>query len=154
MSTLTLTIGDDRVHADVDGQAVTMPVGVQRLLDTDLHSDPPLPEELTNAIGTVTDHLEDLVRELPSVFDHDVAVRGTLVGVVANVEAGADRPLPQRVSRDALEDVFRTLATEHSGDRRRNPGLPAGEVERIVAACCILVAVVRRLHLDDLALVA
>jgi exopolyphosphatase/pppGpp-phosphohydrolase len=33
-----------------------------------------------------------------------------------------------------------------------NPGLPADAVDAIVAACCIVVAVMRRLHLDKVAI--
>jgi exopolyphosphatase/guanosine-5'-triphosphate,3'-diphosphate pyrophosphatase len=152
VSPLTITIDDEQLVAAVDGRAITLPIGLRPLLDVDLHGDPPLPEELTNAIGTVTDHLEDLVREVPEIFDHAVAVRGPLVSVVADVEAGIAQELPRPVSREALEEVFRTLVTEPARDRRRNPGLPAAEVDRVVAACCILVAVVRRLHLDQLIL--
>jgi exopolyphosphatase/pppGpp-phosphohydrolase len=45
--------------------------------------------------------------------------------------------------------LFRTVATESAKERARNPGLPAAAVDRIVAACCILVAVMRHLHLDQ-----
>jgi hypothetical protein len=39
------------------------------LTETELHRDPPRPEELTNAIGLVTDFMDDLVREQPHVLD-------------------------------------------------------------------------------------
>jgi exopolyphosphatase / guanosine-5'-triphosphate,3'-diphosphate pyrophosphatase len=148
---LTITVGDDDLSVEVGERVMRLPVGVA-VLERGLRSDPPLPEELTNAIGTVTDHLEDILREMPTIFDQEVAARGALVGVIADVEAGVHRPLPHEVARDDLEELFRTLATEPAGDRRHNPGLPPADVERIVPVCCILVAVARRLHLDHLML--
>jgi exopolyphosphatase / guanosine-5'-triphosphate,3'-diphosphate pyrophosphatase len=152
MTMLTVVLGEHDVDVDLDGLTRRLPVGISGLLATALQTDPPLPEELTNALGTVIDHIDDVVREVPDVFDHEVAARGVLVGVVADVEAGTACPLPHRVGRDELEELFRTLATEPARDRRLNPGLPSDEVDRIVAACCILVAFARRLHLDHLVL--
>jgi exopolyphosphatase/guanosine-5'-triphosphate,3'-diphosphate pyrophosphatase len=54
------------------------------------------------------------------------------------------------LTRDAAEDVFRTLATETLEERKLNPGLPADRADIIVAGCCILVATMRRLHLDSI----
>jgi exopolyphosphatase/guanosine-5'-triphosphate,3'-diphosphate pyrophosphatase len=54
------------------------------------------------------------------------------------------------LTRDAAEDVFRTLATETLDERKLNPGLPADRADIIVAGCCILVATMRRLHLDSI----
>ena len=69
--------------------------------------------------------------------------------VIAAVEFGGNPPLPYSLGRAAAEDVFRTVATESSVDRARNPGLPADAVDTIVAACCIVVAFMRRLNLDE-----
>jgi exopolyphosphatase/guanosine-5'-triphosphate,3'-diphosphate pyrophosphatase len=52
--------------------------------------------------------------------------------------------------RDAVEDVFRTLATEPLADRVFNPGLPRDRAEIIVGGCCVLVAVMRRLQISEL----
>jgi exopolyphosphatase/guanosine-5'-triphosphate,3'-diphosphate pyrophosphatase len=54
------------------------------------------------------------------------------------------------LSREAAEDVFRTMATEPLALRRQNPGLPADRADIIVAGCCILVATMRRLRLDEI----
>ena len=40
------------------------------------------------------------------------------------------------------------MATEAANDRAYNPGLPPEHVDTVVAACCIVLAVMRRLHLD------
>jgi exopolyphosphatase/guanosine-5'-triphosphate,3'-diphosphate pyrophosphatase len=54
------------------------------------------------------------------------------------------------LTRDAAEDVFRTLATESLADRVHNPGLPRERADIIVGGCCVLVAVMRRLKIDSL----
>jgi exopolyphosphatase/pppGpp-phosphohydrolase len=51
---------------------------------------------------------------------------------------------------DAAEDVFRTLATENHQQRILNPGLSEDRNDIIVAGCCILVATMRRLHIDEI----
>ena len=55
-----------------------------------------------------------------------------------------------RLTRAAIEDVFRTLATEPLADRVHNPGLEAARADVIVGGCCALVALVRRLGIDEL----
>jgi exopolyphosphatase/guanosine-5'-triphosphate,3'-diphosphate pyrophosphatase len=54
------------------------------------------------------------------------------------------------LTRAAAEDVFRTLATEALEDRIHNPGLPLERAGVIVGGCCLLVAIMRRLHLDHI----
>jgi exopolyphosphatase / guanosine-5'-triphosphate,3'-diphosphate pyrophosphatase len=55
-----------------------------------------------------------------------------------------------RLTRNAAEDVFRTLATEPLADRVFNPGLPRDRADIIVGGCCLLVAVMRRLQIPEL----
>jgi exopolyphosphatase / guanosine-5'-triphosphate,3'-diphosphate pyrophosphatase len=149
VNTVTIRLGDDATLVDVDGQQHVIPVGAVTLSSSELVSDPPRPEELTNAIGAVVDHLDDMLRALPSAAAADaVGIVGELATVIAAVEFGGDPPLPFELQRAAAEDVFRTVATESSADRALNPGLPADAVETIVAACCIVVALMRHLHLD------
>ncbi|MFA9566031.1 MAG: exopolyphosphatase, partial [Acidimicrobiales bacterium] len=54
------------------------------------------------------------------------------------------------LTREATEDVFRTLATEALSDRVHNPGLAPERAGVIVGGLCILVAFMRRLGLDEL----
>ena len=54
------------------------------------------------------------------------------------------------LERDAIEDVFRTLATESLEDRKHNPGLEEARADVIVAGTCILVALVRWLGADEI----
>lgn len=130
-----------------------LPVGIDLLRRLHLVSDPPRPEELTNAIGSVADHIDDLVIERPDLFGAPVELRGPLAEAVAAVEHGGEPPLPFVLERAAAEDVFRTLATEAAAERRLNPGLPADLVDTVVAGCCAVVGVMRRLQLPDVTVV-
>jgi len=135
---------------------VSFPFGAVVLTETELHRDPPRPEELTNAIGLVTDFMDDLVREQPQVLDATrvVGVAGTIVTIAA-IELGIARFDPvalhgMTLTREAAEDVFRTLATESLTDRKSNPGLPAERADVIVGGCCALVGIMRRLRLPSI----
>jgi len=136
--------------------SLSLPFGAVATTERDLLHDPPRPEELVNVIGAVQDELEEASRTIPQLaqVDQFVGIAGTIVTVAA-VELGLARFDEDRIdgmvlSRAAAEDVFRTLATESLEDRRHNPGLPAERSDIIVAGCCILVAVMRRLHLDGI----
>lgn len=147
--TIDLLVGDEqtRIFADVD--AADLPFGA-RSLSRQLRGDPPRPEELTNAIGLVVDHLDDLARDVPDIAAATVVrLRGREMSAIAAVELGtAAVPEVVVLERAAAEDVFRTLATERATDRRSNPGLPPEMVHEVVGACCLLVAVMRALQLD------
>jgi exopolyphosphatase / guanosine-5'-triphosphate,3'-diphosphate pyrophosphatase len=83
------------------------------------------------------------------------AARGGTITTVAAVElglAGYDRNLVDGLvlPRAAVEDVFRTLATEALADRVHNPGLQRARADVIVGGCCILVALLRNLPADEL----
>ena len=140
----SITVG----HAGVD---TVLTVGPDALLaDHLLDLDPPPAAQLTNAIGTVLDHLDDVIRLHPDVADATaVTIRGHDPWQMAIVERGG--PIAEsevRIARDDAEDVFRTLATERRADRLHNPGLDPTEVDRIVATCCVIVGVLRKLRLD------
>ncbi len=138
-------------------EACSLDVGAVRLTESELRHDPPQPEELINAIGLVHDMVEDALREfVPSAQDAPVLVGvGGTVTTVAAVEIGLavydrDQVHHFRLSRAAAEDVFRTLATEPLADRIHNPGLQSERADIIVGGCCVLVAVMRLLHADEL----
>ncbi|MEY4365818.1 MAG: hypothetical protein RLZZ305_1162 [Actinomycetota bacterium] len=133
----------------------SIPVGAVTATESDLTTDPPRPEDLTNVIGAVQDELEEIGRTAPGALSAGrvVGVAGTFVTVAA-VEIGLaqwdDSALHGfELSREAAEDVFRTLATESLADRKLNPGLPPERADVIVAGCCILVGVMRRLRLES-----
>jgi exopolyphosphatase / guanosine-5'-triphosphate,3'-diphosphate pyrophosphatase len=135
---------------------MSIDVGCVRLTEKYIEHDPPLPEELTACISLTDAYLEDVVRELPGSAEAAtlVGVAGT-VSTVAAVEIGLasydrDRIHHFALTHAAAEDVFRTLATEARADRIHNPGLEEGRADVIVAGCCILVAVFRRLGFDEM----
>ena len=127
----------------------SLDLGCVRLTEQYLHSDPPRPEELSQAISVVHSWLDDIQREIPGAASARrlVGLAGT-VTTVAAVEQGLARYDRDRIhhfvlTRAAAEDVFRTLATEPRCDRAFNPGLEAGRVDVIVGGTAILVAVMR-----------
>ena len=131
-------------------------VGAVRLTESELHHDPPQPEELANALGVVEDRLDDALRAVPAAGDARtlVGVGGTITSVAA-IEIGLpvyerDRVHRFRLSRAAAEDVFRTLATEPLADRKHNPGLHPDRADVIVGGCVVLVGIMRRLHAPEL----
>ena len=128
----------------------TVPLGSMSLADM-IAGDPPLPEELSNAIGLFVDHLEDVTREVPSAASADeITMAGPGLQALVDTEVGHPTGLPFDLSRDASEELFRTLATETAADRARNPGLPADEVHHILGVCCAAVAVLRGLQSAEL----
>ena len=146
MSTLRVTLSATETSFSVDDQAGVMPVGPATLL-RELHHDPPWAEELTNAVGWVLDHMEDVEREVPGCMWADrIELCGGGVDVIAAVEAGAVAVLPFELSREAAEDVYRTMVTESDADRAHNPGLPAEVVHDVLGVACEVVALMRFLR--------
>lgn len=149
--TLRIHIHDHTLTIEVTGGAVhTLPVGPLTLLEGPLHgSDPPPPASLTNALGLVQDHLDDLLIEAPSIAaTPGVVAAGPHAEALARVEIGADViPAGYELLRADADEVFRTLAGETSTERRHNPGLPDGHAESIVATCCVILGIMRRLEL-------
>jgi exopolyphosphatase/pppGpp-phosphohydrolase len=153
VTTLAVHLGTTAASCEADGVRSRIPVGVHTLCDL-LLSDPPLPEELVNAIGWFQDHLEDVTREVPAAeFADRVELAGPAVSAVADVEVGGDAVLPFELSREAAEDVFRTLVTEAASVRVHNPGLAVTMAHTVLGAACAVVGLMRFLHLDTVWLV-
>jgi len=135
---------------------ISVDVGCVRISEQLLHSDPPAPEELSEAVAIVRDHLADVDRELPAAREAAtlVGLAGT-VTTVAAVELGLPEYDPEkihhfRLTKQAAEDVFRTLATEPAVERRHNPGLEPGRVDVIVGGAVVLVTIMRVLGFDEM----
>jgi exopolyphosphatase/guanosine-5'-triphosphate,3'-diphosphate pyrophosphatase len=133
---------------------VSVDMGCVRITEKFLRHDPPRADELSQAISVVTAYVEDVQRELPAVNDAAtfVGLAGT-VTTVAAVEIGLatydrDRIHHFELTRAAVEDVFRTLATERRADRIHNPGLEEARADVIVGGTAVLVAIMRRLEFD------
>mgnify|MGYP000889725858 CR=1 FL=1 len=136
--------------------AVSLDVGCVRLTERFITADPPPPEDLSAAISYTDSWLDDVVRELPdwTTARQVIGLAGT-VSTVAAVELGLadyDRDAIHgfTLTREAAEDVFRTLATEARADRIHNPGLEEARADVIVGGCCALVAILRRLGLAEI----
>ncbi len=141
---LRVDVRADDLLFEIGGGTYLVPAGVARL-SASIGGNPPDPADLTNAIGLVLDHLDDVERELPmAAFADLIEVRGDGATVVVDVEAGMPTPLSATLTPEALEDLFRTLATETRAERTHNPCLPAAWVHDILGACCVLVALSRR----------
>jgi exopolyphosphatase/guanosine-5'-triphosphate,3'-diphosphate pyrophosphatase len=132
----------------------SMNVGCVRLTEKFLLHDPPRPEELTDALFEVRDFLQDAVRDVPVLTEaaEMVGLAGT-VTTVAAIELGLatydrDRIHHFWLTRDAAEDVYRTLATENRADRLGNPGLEDARADVIVGGCVVLVAILRYFELS------
>lgn len=151
--TLVVDIGGGSTEFALGDKTLSLALGAAVLTTEEFANDPPRPEELTNALGRVADELDELVREHPQLAKAErvVGVAGTLV-ITAAVEIGAlDPDLIHGfvLNRDAVEDVFRTLATEPLRDRVHNPGLPGDRAPLIVGGLCLLVAIMRKLQLGS-----
>lgn len=124
-------------------------IGSVRLTERYIEHDPPRPEELVACLGITKAHLDDVEREVPGARSAPivVGVAGTITTVAA-VELGLpeyDRDAIHHfvLEKDAVEDVFRTLATEPLDDRIHNPGLESARADIIVGGAAILAAVMR-----------
>jgi exopolyphosphatase/guanosine-5'-triphosphate,3'-diphosphate pyrophosphatase len=126
-------------------------MGCVRITEQYLESDPPAPEELSNAVAAVRDLVADVPRVIPGATEAAtlVGLAGT-VTTVAAIELGIPEYDPEKIhhfvlTRDAAEDVFRTLATENAEQRAHNPGLEPGRVDVIVGGTAVLVGIFRTL---------
>ena len=134
---------------------ISTDMGSVRFTEKYIESDPPAPQELLAALSVAETHLDDVVREVPTVLSARqlVGLAGT-VSTAAAVEIGLaeydrDQIHHFRLDRAAIEDVFRTLVTEESEDRQHNPGLEPGRVDTIVGGMCILARIVRYFDATD-----
>ncbi|MDQ6927878.1 MAG: Ppx/GppA family phosphatase [Actinomycetota bacterium] len=134
---------------------LSVDIGCVRLTEKFLHHDPPAPEELSQIVSVARDYIEDVAREVPSSLEAEqlVGLAGT-VSTVAAIELGVPEYDSERIhhfvlTRAAVEDVFRTLATESRAQRLHNPGLEEARADVIVAGTAILVAVMRYFEMDE-----
>ncbi len=132
--------------------SISLDVGAGRVTEEFIESDPPQPDELSAALSVLEVFTTDVRRDLPiaaSVLESNtvIGVGGTITTAAA-VEIGMIDYDPEvmqgfELTKEAAEDVFRTLVTESAQDRAYNPGLQPDRVDVIVGGMCVLVALMR-----------
>jgi len=134
---------------------ISVDMGCVRITETWFHHDPPTAEELSQAISVIEIYLDDVLRAIPNLGEARtfVGLAGT-VSNTASVELGLAEYDREQIhhfvlSKPAVEDVFRTLATESIAERKENPGLEEQRADVIVGGLCVLVATMRRLGLSS-----
>lgn len=134
---------------------ISVDMGCVRMTEAWLHGDPPTAEELSQALSVIEIHVDDVLRAIPQAPGAAtfVGLAGT-VSNTASVELGlAEYDREQihhlRLTKEAVEDVFRTLATESLADRIHNPGLERERADVIVGGLCILVMIMRRIGMRE-----
>ncbi len=156
--TLRVAIGDRVLTvAMAGGGAHALPIGPLTLVDGPLgDTDPPLAMDLTNALGLVQDHLDDVIIAEPAVATPErVEATGIHAEMLARVELGTDGvPDGYVLRREDADEVFRTLALEPLEERRHNPGLDAAHAESIIGTCCVILGIMRRLDLRGISITA
>lgn len=141
--------------SEICEQAISTDMGCVRLTERFIHSDPAQPEELASAISVVELYLDDVLAAIP-----DASTASKLVGLAGTVSATAmleqglvdydrDRVHHFELTKAAVEDVFRTLATEDRQQRLANPGMEPGRVDVIVGGLCVLVRIMRQFGFDS-----
>jgi hypothetical protein len=155
-----LTVAIHDTHVDLvmtGGGRHTIPVGPLTICATEFERrDPPPPACLTNALGTVHDHLDDILIESPIIAGSpSIVFVGHHTDSLAQVEFGDHAvPADHRVRRADIDEVFRTMVAESATDRLANPGLDSDHVGTIIATCCVVLAIMRRLGFSEARLVA
>ncbi|MEM9200164.1 MAG: exopolyphosphatase [Actinomycetota bacterium] len=136
--------------------AISLDIGCVRLTEKYVEHDPPAPEELVACLSITEAHLDDVAREMPQVAHAQtyVGLAGT-VAAAAAVEIGLaeydrDQIHHFRLTKDAAEDVYRTLVTESRAERIHNPGLEEARADVIVGGMCILIRIMRYFDIDEL----
>lgn len=136
--------------------AMSLDIGCVRLTEKYVEHDPPRPEELVACLSITEAHLDDVARQMPQIAHAAtfVGLAGT-VSTAAAVELGVaeydrDRIHHFVLTKEAAEDVYRTLVTEARDDRIHNPGLEEARADVIVGGMCILVRIMRYFDIEEL----
>jgi hypothetical protein len=164
---LSIDIGNDAISLRVGAVTTAVPTTPADLVAELSEHDPPAPQSLTNAIGSITDDVDNLLRVQPELGDADrlellgeeawhlaAVERGSPLGATDDSSPGSGGAKGYTVSRDDIEDLFRTLATEPRADRLHNPALDPRRVQSVLATCCAVLAVMRRLRFSAATFVA
>lgn len=153
---LTVRIDDHTVSVIMTGGGEwLMPIGPLTVVENELErADRPAPAQLTNALGIISDHFDDVILESPFVASAtSVQFTGKHALEIARVELGSiDVPEVTVLQRTDADEVFRTLVAEPIAERLDNPGLDSAHVESIIGTCCVILAIIRRLDLQHVSI--
>ena len=145
--------GPGAVSPEIEGR-VSLPLGVVRLTERHLASDPPTPDELASLEADVERILEGVegVR-LDPAGTRLVGVAGTVTSLAA-VRLGLEVYDPKavhgsRLTSNDVEELYRKLAAMPLAERESLPPLPPGRADVIVAGCAILSRVMARWSFRD-----
>ncbi len=136
-------------------QFLSINAGCVRMAERFIHSDPPLPEELSAALSLVELHLIDVEKAIPSLDKATtlIGLAGT-VSAIAMIEQGLEKYSYELVhhylmSHADMEEVFRILVTDNREQRLTNPGMEEDRVDVIVGGVCILIQIMRQFHFTE-----
>jgi exopolyphosphatase/guanosine-5'-triphosphate,3'-diphosphate pyrophosphatase len=126
---------------------VSLDLGCVRLSERFFAHDPPTPQELARARGEVEAAMSSARAVLPPLQAGGVVIG--LAGTVSTI-ASLERAVPRYersllhhnvLSRAAVEQWLRLLASEEAGARLERPGMAAGREDVIVGGVVILAVV-------------
>lgn len=154
LSEVRLTVGAQSTNVTIAGRISELPTGIDDITQRISHRDPPDPADLTNAIGVVTDQLDDLLlrADIERQSISGLVIDGRPGTAMAVLETGLAVTESTEVDRATLEELFRLLATDDASGRASQPGLVADDAPIVLATAIIGVAVSRRLRVDRIRL--
>ena len=136
-------------------QFLSIDAGCVRMTERFIHSDPPLPEELSAALSLVELHLLDVEKAISSLDKATtlIGLAGT-VSAIAMIEQGLEKYSYELVhhylmSHADMEEVFRILVTDNREQRLTNPGMEEDRVDTVVGGLCILIQIMRQFHFTE-----
>ena len=136
-------------------QFLSIDAGCVRMAERFIHSDPPLPEELSAALSLVELHLLDVEKAISSLDKATtlIGLAGT-VSAIAMIEQGLEKYSYELVhhylmSHADMEEVFRILVTDNREQRLTNPGMEEDRVDTVVGGLCILIQIMRQFHFTE-----
>jgi exopolyphosphatase/guanosine-5'-triphosphate,3'-diphosphate pyrophosphatase len=151
-SLLVIDIGGgstELIHRGRSGsvRAVSTPLGVVKLTETYLQSDPPGPAEAARMTAAIESSLRSAWPDPESSNPTVVGTAGT-VTTLAAMELGMERYDPGRVqnfrmTRRRVEDWYGRLLRLTLAERRRLAGLESGREDLIVAGTAILLGALK-----------
>lgn len=129
-------------------------IGSVRLTERHLRSDPPATEEILILESAIDAALEEVAVELGEVSGARlVGVAGTVTSLAAlHLDVKEYRPDDThglRMARSQIDRLYRRLASSTLEERRREPALPPGRADVIVAGASILARIMRRFGFDS-----